>query len=129
MQDLVEALAVHLGDRALAGPDVIHRHRVVDQHVHPPELGGGATDQVTDRFLVGHVDRDEHRPPAAGPDLVLDPPAGRLVPAAEHDVGTHGREAPCHRMAEALRGAGDDRCPAGQPLNLRYHIGSFMGHR
>ncbi len=93
------------------------RHRdagIVDQHVDRAERVLDGRDRALDAGVVGDVQSDARDLAAAGGNLALQ--LGELVQLAggEADRGAALGQHPGEALAEALRGAGDQRDAAGQ---------------
>jgi hypothetical protein len=82
---------------------------IVDERVDPPELAVDRLEHGNDRGLVGGVGLEEHRPAAAGLDLVHDGAGARL---AAHIIDADRIAAlgrgERRRGADAAAGAGDE---------------------
>ena len=87
---------------------------VVDQHVDRAERVLDGRDRALDARVVGDVERNARDPAAGICDLALQ--RGELVQltGGEADRGAVLRQDPGEPLAEALRGAGDQRDAAGE---------------
>src|SRR5262249_20682785 len=89
--------------------------------VEAAERRGCRLDELLDRVLVGHIDRNSECAPAGAFDLARDFSEGTLVAGGERDRGSLGRKGLGGCSADAAAGTGDDR-------HLSLELTGVFGH-